>query len=135
MKQDLFNSDRSYYTGQSQQGVDNNLTLAGIGAKATGAVDAAGQNYANNASNSALSTAAAQNNASLQQANTFSNLLGQGINAYAYTQGRSSPAFGATANPLTVTNPYGSVLLSGVPNVGPMKYNVPQVSLYGYGGS
>lgn len=82
--------DRNFGQGQYQDarnyqgGVVSNL--AGIGANAAAGVGNAGMAYANNAGQALQNNAANQGNAGLVASSNFSNLLGQGINALAYTQ-------------------------------------------------
>ena len=81
-----YNTDRSYLTNRydTQTGVVSNL--AGLGANAAAGVGNAGMAYANNAGQALQNNAANQGNAGLVASSNFSNLLGQGINALAYTQ-------------------------------------------------
>lgn len=81
-----YNTDRNYLTGRYDQQTGVVSNLAGIGQNAAAGVGNAGMAYANNAGQALQQNAANQGNAGLVASSNFSNLLGQGINALAYTQ-------------------------------------------------
>lgn len=82
----LYQDQRNYLTSgyNTQTGVAQNL--ATLGANAAGGLATAGQNMANNIGNAYTQNASNQANAGLVASSNFSNLLGQGLNAYAYSQ-------------------------------------------------
>jgi hypothetical protein len=80
--------------------------LAGTGANAAAGVGNAGMAYAQNAGNALQQNAANQGNAGLVTSSNFSNLLGQGLGALAYSgfgSGGGAPSFTPPVNPLAGT--------------------------------
>lgn len=79
-----YESDRNYRAN----GLYN---LAALGQNAAAQTASANQGYANNVSNALLQNAANQGNAAMGAAGNFNNLLGQGLNAFAY---HNNPPYG-----------------------------------------
>lgn len=92
-----YDADRGYLTNRYDQQTGVVSNLAGIGANAAAGVGNAGAAYANNAGQALQQNAANAGNAGLVSSSNFSSLLGQGINALAYTQ-----------RPPTTVNPYAT---------------------------
>lgn len=88
---DVYNLDRGQALDIYNRGTDDLFRLAGIGTGAAGQTAAAGQNYTSGSSNAIFSNAANQGNAALSSANSLQSLIGQGLNAYAYSQGVNRP--------------------------------------------
>jgi hypothetical protein len=81
------------YGQQYEQNLQN---VATTGENAAGALAGTGQSYANAVSSNNNSAAAASGNAALSGANSANGLIGNALNAFAYTKGVSS--FGGAPN-------------------------------------
>lgn len=94
-----YDQDRNYLTNRydQQTGVLQNLT--NVGANAAAGVGNAGMAYANNAGQALQQNAANQGNAGLVASSNFSSLLGQGVNALAYTmRPPAAPSYSTNAS-------------------------------------
>lgn len=103
-----YESDRGYLSNRydTQTGVANNL--ASIGANAAGGLSSAGQNMATNIGNAYSQNAENKANAGLVASSNLTNILGQGLSAYARGgQARTTPGIvDRLATGVINNNPY-----------------------------
>lgn len=107
-----YTDDRNYLSGRYDTETGNLFNLAGMGENAAAGAGNAGAHYADTASNALTGNAATVGNADLAGAGSVNALLGTGVNAFAYSQGKGTPAtVPATSNTYAYTP--SAVNLSG----------------------